>query len=283
MKQRKNYMNQHNSYLVLAILAILINLSACHQSPFTKAYLSIDQVVDDINKEFIDLEGIGYISSTRIYKYYSQEKIVDFHVKNTNIPEELLKQGINNNCFNEKHDLSIDLFKLLLQGLNENQKILFDSIASFKYTARFNIHSPNDTAIAIISLSPIEIKEALSTPPITDKDDYALFVLCKGINIILPYVDKDEIWESLEVDQNNLIHHIKIDDKQLPIEKVDKQQLRAIIINRWKESNSYPHYFHYAFMTGRGIRYVYKGTISDKTIIIQLSNSEVYDIMHHKI
>lgn len=42
--------------------------------------------------------------------------------------------------------------------MEEKHKVLFDSMASFKYSARFNLKAANDTAIGVVTLSPIIIK-----------------------------------------------------------------------------------------------------------------------------
>lgn len=270
--------------LIMFLVFIIPLISSCNHSPFTKVYLSIDQVVDDLNKEYIYFEGFGYINSAKIHKFYSEDKIVDFEVKNSSMPEELLKNGINQNLFNEKQDLSIDLFQSLLHSLEEKQRLLFDSLASFKYSARFNIHSPNDTNIAVITLSPQKIKQALSWEPIEDKNEYALHVFIKGATILLPYGDETSICKSISIDQNNLIIHSDFYEKECQVDELDRQQMRAGIINQYKEGLSFNrNLLHNVFMTNRGIRYIFHGTISGKTVVIQLSSEEIYDIMNKRI
>lgn len=284
---RKNFLNQNKNKLkVFALLVTIVVFYACSHSPFTKAYLSIDQVVDDINKEYIYFDGIGYIRSAKIYKFYSQDKIVDLHVKNTDFPDELLKQGINNNVFNLKQKLSVDLFQTLIQGMEEKHRILFDSIASFKYSVRFNLQATNDTAIGAITLSPQNIKQAIHKEKIVDEHEVPLLVFCKFANILLPLKDDIGIWKSVSLDQNNIIYTTDVFDKDFPLNEMKKdndvmQEIRADIINSYKSGQSYytRNTLFHLYMSDRGIRYVYHGTKSNENLIIQLSRQDISDLL----
>lgn len=278
--------SRHDSYLVLTIISFIICLVSCHQSPFSKTYLTIDQVVDDLNKEYIKLEGLGYIKSAKIYEFYSQNKIVDLHVINEDLPEELLKQGINHNVFNKKQELSIDLFQTIIQGMEEKHKVLFDSMASFKYSARFNLKAANDTAIGVVTLSPIIIKKALHKEHINDTHQASLLLFCKGVNILLPLKDDIGIWKSVNLDQNNMVFVTDVFDKDFPLNEMKMnndfmQELRADIINSYKDGQSFytRNVLHHLFMSDRGIRYVYHGTESNENIIIQLSRQDISDLL----
>ena len=275
---------------VFALLVTVIAFYACSHSPFTKAYLSIDQVVDDINKEYIHFEGIGYIKSAKIYKFYSQDKIVDLHVKIKDFPDELLKQGINNNVFNLKQKLSVDLFQTVIQGMEEKHRILFDSIASFKYSVRLNLQATNDTAIGVITLSPQIIKQAIHKEKIVDEHEVPLLVFCKFVNILLPLKDDIGIWKSVSLDQNNIIYTTDVFDKDFPLNEMKKdndvmQEIRADIINSYKAGQSYytRNTLFHLYMSDRGIRYVYHGTESNENLIIQLSRQDISDLLDNKI
>ncbi len=285
---RKNIYNQNEKkpLKVFSLFVTIVAFFACSHSPFTKAYLSIDQVVDDINKEFIYFDGIGYIKSAKIYKFYSQDKIVDLHVKNEDFPDELLKQGINNNVFNLKQKLSVDLFQTLIQGMEEKHRILFDSIASFKYSVRFNFQATNDTAIGVITLSPQNIKQAIHKEKIVDEHEVPLLVFCKFVNILLPLKDDIGIWKSVSLDQNNIIYTIDVFDKDFPLNEMKKdndvmQEIRADIINSYKAGQSYytRNTLFHLYMSDRGIRYVYHGTKSNENLIIQLSRQDISDLL----
>jgi len=281
---------KHNQSIQLFIFVLFFAIvqclfTACHHSPFSKAYLTIDQVVDDINKEYIELHGIGYIQSARVYKYYSQDKIVDIHVKNTEISDTELNMGIKLDLFNERQERAIELFQFILQGLDEKHRVLFDSISSFKYSARFNIQSKNDTAIAIVNLPPSKIKEALSKECFTDKDEFAIHFYCKFSNMLTPYMlDDNTTCDSVYVDQNNIVFKYQVNDKNTPFDKIDKQQLRAKTINLYKEGiNLSEKLIRSLYYTNRGIRYYFHGKVSGDNIVIQLSENDVKELYYNRI
>lgn len=174
--------------------------------------------------------------------------------------------------------------------MEEKHRILFDSIASFKYSVRFNFQATNDTAIGVITLSPQNIKQAIHKEKIVDEHEVALLVFCKFANILLPLKDDIGIWKSVSLDQNNIIYTTDVFDKDFPLNEMKKdndvmQEIRADIINSYKAGQSYytRNILFHLYMSDRGIRYVYHGTKSNENLIIQLSRQDISDLLDKKI
>lgn len=266
-----------------SIIVCLITFScfSCHQSPFSRHYFSAEQVVFEMDSLDIYFRGIGYTRSAKIYDSYSSEKIADFHIHLSEAPSNL-PVGFDLAAINKNNKAAKELFMSEIRGLEGNPRVLFDSLASFRYSARFNLNADNDTTTGIVLLSPDEIKKALQNPPFTDKYELAVEAFCRIINISLPQ-DVDEIttWVSVTKDQNFLIFNYRVNDKEFPIKNMDTFQFKQKLLSGYNEDyDKIENILFNTVSTHRGIKYTFYGTSSGETVVVSFNEKNLDDIYY---
>lgn len=270
---------EHYCYCV--VLLTLLTFFSCKQSSFSRHYFSAEQIVHEMDSLYIQLDGVGNIRSAMIYDVSGNEKIADFHIHFSETPSDL-PVGFELESLNNNSKAAKELFMLQIRGLEGNPRVLFDSLASFNYSARFNINADEDTTTAIVLLSPKEIKLALQEPPFKDKHDLALEAFCRTINISLPY-DIDEItkWTSVTKDQNFLIFNYKVNDKDFPIKNLDTFQYKQNLLSGYVEDyNKIENILWNTVSTHRGIKYTLYGTSSGETVVVAFDEKKLEEIYH---
>lgn len=263
----------------LCFLSVAFVLVSCSHEPFRRHYITADQVVSELDTLYIHLEGVGYIRSARIYTKYEKEKIADFHITFSEVPSEL-PVGSGLAAINKNRKAAKELFMTELRGLDGNNRVLFDSLANFNYSARFNISADNDTTTAIVILSPKEIKEALSRHPYSDRYDLALDAFCKIMNIQMPQdIDAITKWVSVTMDQNYLIFKYEVNDSQNPISTLDYAEYKQNMIRQYGQVfKNIEKILWNTVATDRGIKYVYVGLSSGESAVVNINEKELRDV-----
>lgn len=264
-------------FICIIMSLSIIAINACDNT-YVK-YVSADQIVEELGKSYIHFEGIGYIESAWIYSQYAEDKIADFHIHLSEKPKDIT-YGFDLSAINNNKHAAKELFMTELRGLKDNHRELFDSLASFNRSARFNINSDNDTITAIVMLSPHDIKEALSRPPYKDNSELGLDVFCRTMNITLPIlVDKYTKWMSVTLDQNYVIFKYEINDSNSPVYNWNLVQLKQELTTQYGQTfDSIEKILWNVVETDRGMKYVYSGTCSGKTAVITINEKELKDI-----
>ena len=264
------------TYAILPSLIIL--LSACDHNKYKK-FISAEQIVEELDRSYIHFEGIGYVESARIYSQYAEDRIADFHIHLSEKPKDIT-YGFDLSTINSNKSAAKELFMAELRGLKDYHRELFDSLASFNRSARFNINADNDTITAIVILSPQDIKEALSRPSYNDNSELGLDVFCRIMNIILPvYVDEYTKWMAVTLDQNYVVFRYEINDSENPVYNWDLAHLKQELTIQYGQTfDSIEKIIWNAVETDRGMKYVYEGTSSGKTAVITINEKELKDI-----
>ena len=265
-------------YVSTIVSLLIILLSACDHNVYKK-YISAEQIIEELDRSFIHFEGIGYVESAKIYSKYADDRIADFHIRFSEEPKDLTYKyslsTINNNKSAAK-----ELFMTELRGLKEKYRELFDSLASFNRSVRFNINADNDTITAIVILSPQEIKEALSRPSYNDSSELELDVFCRIMNITLPIlVDEYTKWMAVTLDQNYVVFRYEINDSNSPVYNWNLAHLKQELTIQYGQTfDSIEKILWNAVETDRGMKYVYVGMSSGKTAVITINGKELKDI-----
>ena len=257
---------------------LIIMLYACDNNTYVK-YVSADQIVEELDRSYIHFEGIGYVESARIYPEYAEDKIADFHIHLSEKPKDET-YGFDLSIINNSKSAAKELFMTELRGLEDNYRELFDSLASFNRSVRFNINADNDTITAIVILSPQDIKEALSKPPYNDKSELGLIVFCRIMNIALPvFVDEYTRWTAITLDQNYIVFRYEIDDSNSPVNIWDLPLLKQRLTKQYNQTfDSIEKILWNTVATDRGLKYVYIGLSSGETVVITFNEKELKDI-----
>lgn len=231
-------------------------------------------IVDEIDElSPFSLEMLGKIRKTH---YGTGMLIMEFELS-----DEYNPLGLDLDYVYKNEDAAKELIMTEIQAMPEKLREAMSDIAKEQFSLSIGLSLTSRSKSANILLEPYEIESALKRNTNIDPETMSLMLISKAENMLLPVnVDQLTNWTASQLSKSSFVYVYEVDDSTIDLNAIDrvklKEQMRSLYAHPQKPM---VRQIELCIKTGRSIGYKYIGTQTNTSFTIELSPSELQNVL----
>ena len=231
-------------------------------------------IIDEIDKlSPFSLEMLGEIRKTH---FGMGMIIMEFEFSDIQNP-----LGLDLDYVYKNEDAAKEFIMTEIQGMPEELRKVMSDITKEQFSWSIGLSLTSGSKSANIRLEPHEIENALKRNTDIDKKTMSLMLISKAENMLLPVkVDQSTNWTSSQLSNNSFVYVYEVDDSAIDLNTIDRFKLKEQMISIYAHPQKpMERQIELCINTGRSIGYKYIGTQTNTSFTIELSPSELQNVL----
>ena len=231
-------------------------------------------IIDEIDKlSPFSLEMLGEIRKTH---FGMGMIIMEFEFSDIQNP-----LGLDLDYVYKNEDAAKEFIMTEIQGMPEGLRKVMSDIAKEQFSLSIGLSLTSGSKSANIRLEPYEIENALKRNTDMDSKTMSLMLISKAENMLLPVkVDQLTNWTSSQLSNNSFVYVYEVDDSAIDLNTIDRFKLKEQMISIYAHPQKpMERQIELCINTGRSIGYKYIGTQTNTSFTIELSPSELQNVL----